>query len=134
VPGAQIRVRSGATNEMRSTLTSDQGQFTVANLAPGLYEVTCERAGFKKLVESGIELFVDQTARLALTLHVGETSEAITVTTTLPPLNTENGTKGDVIVSQEMLEMPLNGRNFADLAFLVPGVAPKALTSQVMRG
>jgi outer membrane receptor protein involved in Fe transport len=130
VPGAEIRVRNTATNDVRTTRSTDLGQFTVVNLLPGVYEVTAQNPGFQKLVETGIELFVDQTARVSLSMRVGDVSESVEVTAALAPLNTENATKGEVIVSQEMQEMPLNGRDFTDLAYLVPGVVPKAEVGQ----
>ena len=63
-------MRNTSTNDVRSTRSTAVGQFTVVNLMPGLYEVTAESPGFRRLVETGIELFVDQTARVTLTMRV----------------------------------------------------------------
>ena len=77
-------------------------------------------------MERGFTLEVDQTARLDLELQIGLVSETVQVTASVPLLNTENAMRGDVIVSREMTDIPLDGRDFADLAYLVPGVAQKA--------
>ena len=69
---------------------------------------------------------MNQTVRLELQLRVGTLSESVEVKAQVPLLNTESASRGDVIVSQELLEMPLDGRNFQDLALLIPGVVPNA--------
>ncbi len=85
-----------------------------------------EKSGFSTQRETGIELQVDQTARLDLVLRLGSVSESVVVSADVPLLNTESGTRGDVIVTEEIVEMPLDGRSVTDLAFLVPGVTPSA--------
>ncbi len=126
MPGAAVHVRNTDTNSRREASSDHTGGFAVPGLAPGPYEVTVEKPGFQLLRESGIELEVNQTLRLELRLTVGAVSEAVEVKAQVPLLNTENSAKGDVIVSEELLQMPLDGRNFQDLAILVPGVQPKA--------
>jgi outer membrane receptor protein involved in Fe transport len=124
VPAATIQVRSVNTNETRTAQSQANGDYTVSNLAPGKYEVIIDKPGFKQLRESNLELQVEQTARLDALLQVGAVSESIEVTADVPLVNTETSSRGDVIVSREITEMPLNGRDFNDLAFLVPGVQP----------
>src|SRR4029078_12326578 len=68
----------------------------------------------------------DQTVRLELVMRVGSIAETLEVHASAPLLNTETAVKGDMIVSKEMVDIPLNGRDFADLAYLVPGVSQKA--------
>jgi len=126
VPGASILVRHAAVGETREVKSDESGEYTVANLAPGTYRVTVEKEGFHRLVERGITLEVDQTARLDFELQLGAVSETVQVTASVPLLNTENAMRGDVIVSREMTDIPLDGRDFADLAYLVPGVSQKA--------
>ena len=126
LPGAKILVRHTATNETREVVSDESGDYTVANLAPGSYQVIVEKEGFRKLEETGLVLQLDQTVRLELTLQIGSVAETIEVQATVPLLNTESAVKGDVIVSQEMTDIPLDGRDFADLAYLVPGVGQKA--------
>ncbi len=126
VPAAEIKIRNVDTNISRQTASDERGGFTITNLAPGQYELTAGKTGFHLQRETGIELQVSQTARMELTLQVGALAESVEVRADLPLLNTENQAKGDVIVTQEILEMPLNGRDVFDLAFLVPGVIEKA--------
>jgi hypothetical protein len=119
---AAIKVRNMDTNGLRQLTSDREGRFAVPNLAPGRYEVTTEKPGFQTLRQSGVELEINQTVRLELTLKVGSLAESIEVSARAPLVNTENPVKGDVMVSKEIVELPLNGRNFSDLAFLVPGV------------
>ncbi|MEO7145443.1 MAG: carboxypeptidase-like regulatory domain-containing protein, partial [Bryobacteraceae bacterium] len=115
---AAVSVRAAGTNATRTA------QSTISNLAPGVYDVTIGRSGFPPAHESGLELQVQQTARIDARLQVGAVSETVEVTAHVPLINTETSSRRDVITSQELAEMPLNGRDFNDLAFLVPGVQP----------
>ncbi len=126
VPGAAIRARNVNTNLLREALSEHDGGFSVPNLAPGPYELMVEKTGFQTLREKGIELQVNQTARMELQLKVGTLSEAVEVKAQAPLINTENAARGDVVAAEELAEMPLDGRNFEDLAFLVPGVQRNA--------
>ena len=126
IPGARVSIRNINTNEVRTVASDGNGGFTVPSLAPGDYDATVEKAGFQKLHETGIQLQVDQTARLTLQLQVGSLAESMEVRAEVPLLNTDNPVKGEVIVTQEIAEMPLEDRDFGDLAFLVPGVQRRA--------
>ena len=131
VPGVAIRIRNIETNIIRSVPTNHEGSYTVTNLPPGHYELTAELAGFKTYQESNITLETDQILRTDIQLVLGNVSESIHVTAEVAILNTENGAiKGDVIVQQEINDLPLDGRDFTDLAFLVPGVMPNAQGGQ----
>ena len=126
VPGAKIVVQHAATGENRQVVSDDKGEYTVAELPPGIYTVSIEKEGFRRMEERGLTLEVDQTARLDIQLQIGSLAEVLEVTALVPLLNTESAMKGDVIVRREMIDIPLNGRDFADLAYLVPGVGEKA--------
>ena len=126
VPGAAVTVTHVATNEVRWLESDAGGEFMVANLPPGPYRINVAKEGFQRLEERGITLELDQTVRLEFVLHVGALTETVRVEATVPLLNTENPMKGDVIASREMVDIPLDGRDFADLAYLVPGVGQKA--------
>ena len=93
------------------------------NLTPGIYEVIVEKEGFRRTQQKALELQVGQTARLDVRLEVGAVAETVEVTAAAPVLNTESAVKGDVVVKQEIVEMPLNGRSISDLAYMVPEVA-----------
>src|SRR5215831_11731337 len=122
VIGATVRVHNVDTNEVRTTATKVDGEYTVAALQPGNYEVTVEKEGFKMLRQEHLVLQVGQTARVDGTLQVGATTTSVDVEATVPLVNTETSSRGDVIAPAELTQMPLNGRDFNDLAFLVAGV------------
>ena len=126
VPQAAVRIRCITTGESRHVESGAGGEFTITNLAPDKYELFVEKNGFRGLHETDIELQVNQTARFELQLEVGAVTQTLDVKANVPLLNTENSTKGDVVISQEISEMPLNGRSFSDLAYLVPSVEPSA--------
>jgi hypothetical protein len=126
VAQATVRIRSITTGEARQADSGIGGEFTITNLAPDKYELFVEKSGFRNLHQTGIELQVDQTARFELQLEVGAIQQTVEVTANVPLLNTENATKGDVVITQEISEMPLNGRSFSDLAYMVPSVEPSA--------
>jgi hypothetical protein len=133
VSAASIQIKKADTDETRTVHTDQKGEFTVPDLAPGIYDVTIAKAGFHAIREAGIELQLDQVARLEFHLEVGAMTQTVEVTgisATVPTINTENGTKGEVMVSKEIIEMPLNGRDFSNLALLVPGVSPVAAGGQ----
>ena len=124
ISGAAVTIRNTATNVTRATKTDSSGQYTVSSLAPGNYEVTISMTGFNQLKESNLELTADQTARLDAALQIGTTTEAVNVSADIGLLNTETSSKGDLITPIEISEIPLNGRDFNDLAFTVAGVQP----------
>jgi Carboxypeptidase regulatory-like domain/TonB-dependent Receptor Plug Domain len=125
VPGAALEVKNSDTNETRKTVTSERGEFTVPNLMPGRYEVTTMKEGFHTRRETDIELELDQKARMEIRLEVGASSQTVEVAAVSAPLiNTENATKGEVMTAAEIVQMPLDGHDFNDLALLVPGVLP----------
>ncbi len=126
ITDAVVKVRNSGTGEVRTLVSDGQGQFTAAQLPPGPYEITVEKQGFRALRETGLELQVEQVARVQLEMQVGTISDSLEVQASAPLLNTEDASKGEVVSVQELTEMPLNGRNFSDLAFMVPGVAPIA--------
>jgi len=124
ISGAAIKVRNVNTNVLRTGQTEVNGEYTVSNLLPGIYDVTIEKPGFRPLRETSLELTADQTARVDVQLPVGTVSETVTVTAQVPLLNTETSSRGDVIARKEIEQIPLNGRDFNDLAFNVAGVQP----------
>src|SRR5260370_3652260 len=126
VAGAKVEIRNAATNEVRKTESDDKGEFTTPNLPPGLYNVTISKSGFRTLHETNLELQLDQQARMEFRLELGSMAQTVTVEAFAPFINTENAVKGDVVVSHQMVEIPLNGRDFVDLAMLTPVVLPNA--------
>ncbi len=121
IPKAQITVRNQGTNATRQVLTDDDGDFSVPLLPPGVYEVSAEKAGFRRSVHSNVNLNVDQTARVDFVLQVGQLSEQVVITESVPIVQTDSSTLGQVIERKQVSQLPLNERNFLTFALLVPG-------------
>ena len=125
VVGAELEIRNTDTALTRKVTTNPRGEFTVPDLAPGPYEVTITDSGFRTVRQTDIVLEMDQVARMDFKLAVREVSQTIEVIETSAPLvNTDNGTKGQVMTASEIVEMPLNGRNITDLGYLAAGITP----------
>ena len=125
--GVTVTIRNTETNIARSIATNEDGYFTITELPPGNYEITASKAGFDTYLESKLLLETGQQLRNDIQLKVGSVSETVNVTAEVAPLNTQDGAiKGAVVVQQEIQDVPLDGRDFTDIAFLVPGVLPKA--------
>jgi len=121
VPGAHVAVRNQDTNAQREVLTNDDGDYSVPLLPPGLYEVSVELTGFRRSVYRDVRLDVDQTARADFALKVGRPNDVVMVTETVPLVQTDTSTLGQVINRRQVSELPLNERNFLTFALLVPG-------------
>ncbi|MGO9124485.1 MAG: TonB-dependent receptor domain-containing protein [Terriglobales bacterium] len=130
VPKARVMVRNEETNATRDALTNDDGDYTVALLPPGRYQVAVESAGFRRSVFRGVSLDVDQTVRLDFALRVGAITEEVTVTDTPPIVQTDTSTLGQVVNNRLVQNLPLNQRNFLSFALLVPGSQLPAEGSQ----
>ncbi len=125
MPKASVKITSLDTNAWQEAASNETGNFTILYLQPGRYQVEARAAGFHTYQHPELSLAVDQTMRLDITLELGSTAESVTVTDTPPAINTENGTRGQTITAAEITEMPLDSRNFADLALLTGGVIPR---------
>ncbi|MFZ0593794.1 MAG: TonB-dependent receptor [Bryobacteraceae bacterium] len=121
IPNAKVTVRNEGTDFSQSTTTSNAGTFIVTPLKIGRYSVEVESAGFKKELRTRLDLNVQQQLVVDFTLAVGDVSSEVEVTTAAPILQTESGSVGQVINSQVINDLPLNGRNYTFLARLVPG-------------
>jgi len=122
IAGVQISVQNNNTSFVQKTVTNDTGVYLVAPLNPGPYTLTAERKGFRKLVQSGIILTVDQAATLNLTLQVGDVTSVITVTADAELINTTTAEVGTTIGQQAVVDLPLNGRETSSLVLLSTGV------------
>jgi outer membrane receptor protein involved in Fe transport len=127
VPGVTIEVTNVATNQARSTVAGADGVYTVLQLPPGRYQVKASLVGFRTLVRDGVTVAVESTSRVDFQMSVGGVQEQVTVTADVPLVETRSATLGTVIDERKVVELPLNGRNFAQLGTLMPGVvAPPA--------
>ncbi len=122
VPNATVTATNVDTAIAHKTVSGKNGDYVLTDLPPGNYSLTVEAPGFRKLEQTGIELQVNQQARVDLPLQVGQTAETVSVTGHPPLLESESSSVGTVINQQLTNELPLNGRNFVQLATLSPGV------------
>ncbi|WP_031496081.1 TonB-dependent receptor [Bryobacter aggregatus] len=122
VAGANVTLRNTQTGVTQSALTNAEGDFQFVNVRIGVYTVTAEANGFKTVSAAEFTVIVNARQRVDLDLPIGEVKEFVTVTGAASQLETDSSSKGQVIGNQEIVNMPLNGRNYADLALLVPGV------------
>lgn len=124
IGGTELRLRNTATNQERLATAGESGLYTLPQLGPGVYELTANRAGFKQLTRKDVSLAVDQRLELNFTLEVGAVTERVEVTAQAQQLNTVDGSVGQVIENKRIVEMPLNGRYYGDLALLSSGAVP----------
>lgn len=127
---AHIKVLNQATNAVRDAETNDDGDFTVALLPAGRYDVTAEGSGFRKSVFSDVTVDVDQTVRVDFALEIGAATEEVKVKDIPPAIQTDTSTLGQVVNNRLVQELPLNERNFLNFALLVPGSQLAAEGSQ----
>src|SRR5437763_1927336 len=122
VPGVVVKVINEGTNSTTTLTTYASGEYSSSNLTPGNYTIEAEKSGFTRRLYRNFAVQVAQVARLDMTLEVGAMEQTVEVTTQAPLLQTENASVGQVISEKPIAELPLNGRNFAQLAVLAPGV------------
>ncbi len=123
VPDAAVRVTNESTNTSIEVRTGEAGSYSAPNLVPGSYTVTVQKQGFSRAVMKSFVVQVGQAARLDITLDVGTVDVAVEVQAVTPLLQTEDSSVGQVIAPEPIAALPLNGRNFVQLAILAPGVS-----------
>jgi hypothetical protein len=133
VPGATLTIVNVETNDTRVAVSNDRGQYTVPFLPSGRYSVKCELVGFQTILGEGIVLETDQEVRVDFALKAGALTESILVVGT-PALASETSSVGQVVSGQTISDLPLNGRNFLQLARLATGVLESAAGDRAAEG
>jgi Carboxypeptidase regulatory-like domain/TonB-dependent Receptor Plug Domain/TonB dependent receptor len=124
VSGATVSVKNTGTGLLRTVTTDDDGNYSAPELPIGTYSVTVEKSGFKAGLVSGISVEVSTERRADVVLQPGEVSETIEVSgDTLTQVESTSNTLGGIIESTVVTNLPVNGRDYQKLIFLVPGVA-----------
>ena len=124
VAGASVTVANLDTGFRRALTSNDQGFYTAPSLPVGRYKIIAAKPGFANAEVPEIKLDVTQTARVDFTLRTGAVTESVEVTATAALLDSETTTVGQVIDNKRIVELPLNGRNYLDLAALTAGTNP----------
>jgi hypothetical protein len=124
VPKAEVTVTEEKTGVTRTVSATEDGFYNVTSLLPGIYTVSTAPAGFKKSVTTNVELHVNENKTVNLDLQVGQVTETVTVTSEAAPVELRSGEVSSLITEKQVTELPLNGRNYAQLALMVPGVSP----------
>jgi Carboxypeptidase regulatory-like domain/TonB-dependent Receptor Plug Domain len=123
VAGAEIRVTSAELVIERSTSTEPDGSYRLGALPPGTYTVKISKDGFQTELVSNLEVTLNRTLVYDLVLQVGSVNQTVEVSSALPLLEPTISSTGSTITTQQIEDMPINGRNYLDLLQLVPGVA-----------
>src|ERR1017187_1866288 len=118
VPGADVKATQTATGVTRTVTSGAQGDYTLANLPAGPYQLEITKEGFNKYVQTGIILNVDSNPSVDVSLKVGSVSEQVTVSEDALQVETHSTGIGNVVTNQQVAEMPLNGRDPHELIFL----------------
>jgi hypothetical protein len=122
VAGAQVSAKNNATGTSRDVTVDSSGFYALPNLTPGDYEVRISAKGFSTAVQSNLSLAVGQQQQLNFSLKVGETATTVQVTETAPQIELSSSTLTGQVEAETVRELPLNGRDWTQLATLQPGV------------
>ncbi len=124
VPKAEVTLVNPANGAKRVEMSGDDGTFRFTQIQPAVYSVTVKSAGFTTAVYPKVDVEVSTTADLKVTLSAGAQTDMVTVDASAPLIDTQKTEVGMSITPNEVENLPLNGRDFANLAFLAPGVKP----------
>ena len=124
VPKAEITVTEDKTGASRTVTSNDDGFYNIPSLPAGVYTLTTSPSGFKKTVLTNVELHVNENKTLNIDVQVGQVTETVTITSDAAPVEVRSGEVSSLISEKQVTELPLNGRNYAQLALMVPGVSP----------
>src|SRR5919205_1555428 len=124
VPHADVTITEEKTGASRTVKATEDGFYTAPSLPAGIYSISTAPTGFKKTVSTGVELHVNENKTVNLDLQVGAVTETVTVTSESTPVELRSGEVSSLISEKQVTELPLNGRNYAQLALMVPGVSP----------
>src|SRR5439155_17489323 len=124
IPGVRVTLQHVRTNQVRTAVTNQPGEYSFPLLPVGEYRISVEHPGFKKYQETGILLQVNDNAKIDVRLEVGEVTTEVKVEASAATVETSSADIKVTVDARRVVDLPLNGRNLADLTLLVPGVQP----------
>jgi hypothetical protein len=127
IAGAQLTLTNVDTRVARKAVTNSDGYYSIPFVPPGNYQLRVLASGFKPVTRGNLSLNVDEAARIDFTLEIGAIDESVNITTNGPLLERETSSIGQVIENKTIVTLPLNGRNYSQLALLMPGATPNQL-------
>jgi hypothetical protein len=130
VPGTKVRIVQQGTNTVTELETNDAGFYSAPALRPGNYEITVSKDGFRPQKSQPFDLRVQDRAEVNFQLELGSTTSEVTVSAVAPLLESETSSLGQVIEEKSITDLPLNGRNFIQLATLGAGTLPSTRTAE----
>lgn len=131
---ATITVKNVATGIASTSQTDSNGDYQISNLKIGTYQVVVEAAGFNRTVANDVNLTVNARQRVDLSLQVATAAETVTVTGAAELLESDSSDRGQVVQRQQIVALPLNGRSYANLILLAPGVRESSTNSAIGGG
>ena len=134
VPGAQVTVTNLETNQATRVTSDGTGNYKVDLLHIGTYSITVEKGGFQRAVQPSVDVVVNQSARVDFALRVGSVSQITEVNAAPPLLETQASSLGTIETERRISSLPLNGRDFIQLAYLGPGANGGQTGSNVQGG
>jgi hypothetical protein len=129
VPGVRVTLVNQETNTIRDAHTNEAGVYVIPAIPPGVYTLKAELAGFRSVERRDIEVQVGSAHRIPLSLEAGDLQEIVQVAGRAPLLQTETASIGTVIDNRTIVALPLNGRNYLQLASLIPGATTNGPSS-----
>ncbi|MBZ5514029.1 MAG: carboxypeptidase regulatory-like domain-containing protein [Acidobacteriia bacterium] len=131
IPGAKVTVEEEGKGLSWTALSDEDGNYDVALLPPGHYQMTVEKEGFEKIAQGPVTLAVNQRLRVDFQMKLGKITSTLVVKEAPPILDTQSSSVGTTIERTKVDEIPLNGRHFLALTMLVPGVVPGTSGSRI---
>src|SRR5262245_44668782 len=130
IPGVTVKATESATGYERTSISREDGRYLLPALRPTRYELTAETPGFRTFRRAGVELLANQSLTLNITLEVGDITQTVEVLETPVQVDTTTSTLKEVVDHSRIVELPLNGRDAARLASLVPGTAVVSVSTE----
>lgn len=124
VAAAAVTLRNPATGATYRAQSSETGNYVIAAVVPGTYELAVEAAGFARSVRTNLAVNVQARLQADFVLRLGDVAETVEVSATTPLLESQNTSVGQVVENKVIVTLPLNGRNYSQLATLMPGATP----------